>query len=140
MVCKTLTVLPRRCWAAGSEGGCALVLQQFEGGIENLTRVGVTLALHLLHPLVPDRLARELGPARKLVGRNGVAVELVVSGFGSLDHALLGGVEEIPAPELCSRQAADAHDRAAHVLGQRLPLLLVGAQREIRHIDRKSVV
>src|SRR5215813_5312135 len=79
MACKTLTVLPRRCWAAGSEGGCALVLQQFEGGIENLTRVGVTLALHLLHPLVPDRLARELGPARKLVGRNGVAVELVVS-------------------------------------------------------------
>src|SRR5262249_61610003 len=99
MACKTLTVLPRRCWATGSERGCALVLQRFEGGIENLTRVGVTLALHLLPPLVPDRLARELGPAHELVGRNGVAVELVVSGFGSLDHALLRGVEEIPAPE-----------------------------------------
>src|SRR5262245_56146499 len=128
MVCKTLTVLPRRCWAAGSEGGCALVLQQFEGGIENLTRVGVTLALPLLHPLVPDRLARKLGPARKLVGRNGVAVELVISGFGALDHALLRGVEEIPAPELCSGQAADAHDRAAHLLRQALPFLLVGAK------------
>src|SRR5262245_66545745 len=139
MARRTLTVLPRRCWVAREEG-CALVLQQFEGGVEDLTRVGVTLALHLLHPLVPDRLARELGPARKLVGRNGVAVELVVSGFGSLDHALLGGVEEILAPELCSRQTADASDRGAHVLGQRLPLLLVGAEREIRHIDRKSVV
>src|SRR5262245_62869172 len=117
MVCKTLTVLPRRCWAAGSEGGCALVLQQFEGGIENLTRVGVTLALHLLHPLVPDRLARELGPARKLVGRNGVAVELVASGFGSLEHALLGCVEGTLGPELCSRQTADAPDHHRHGLG-----------------------
>src|SRR6516165_5694098 len=140
MACKTLTVLPRRCWAAGSERGCALVLQQFEGGIENLTRVGVTLALHLLHPLVPDRLARELGPARKLVGRDLITVELVVSGLGSLDRALLGGIEEIPAPELCSRQTADDHDRAAHVLGQRLPLLLIGAQREIRHIERSDGV
>src|SRR5262245_27245536 len=140
MACKAITVLPRRCWAAGSEGGCALVLQQFEGGIENLTRVGVTLALHLLHPLVPDRLARELCPARKLVGRNGVAVELVVSRFGSLDHALLGGVKKIPAPELCSRQTADAHDRVVHVLGQRLPLLLIGAEREIRHVERSDGV
>src|SRR5215510_12251595 len=140
MACKTLTVLPRRCWAAGSEKGCALVLQQFEGGVEDLARIGVTLALHLLHPLVPDRLARELGPACKLVGRNGVAAKLVVSGFGSLDHALLRGVEEIPAPELCSRQTADAHDRAAHVLGQRLPLLLIGAEREIRHVERRDGV
>src|SRR5262245_41931825 len=139
MACKAITVLPRRCWAGGSEKGCALVLQQFEGGVENLTRVGVTLALHLLHPLVPDRLARELGPARKLVGRNGIAVELVVSGFGSLDHALLGGVEEIPAPELCSRQTADAHDRVAHVLGQRLPLLLIGGAKEVRVYARRII-
>src|SRR5262245_64246465 len=74
MACKTLTVLPRRCWAAGSEGGCALVLQQFEGGIENLTRVGVTLALHILHPLVPDRLARALDTERRIVERIGVTV------------------------------------------------------------------
>ena len=121
-------MLPRRCWAASEEGCAPLVFEQFEGGVEDLTRVGVTLALHLLHPLVPNRLARELGPARKLVGRNGVAVELVVSGFSSLDHALLRGIEEIPAPEFCSRQTADAHDRAAHVLGQRLPLLLIGAK------------
>src|SRR5262245_1224979 len=131
MACKTLTVLPRRCWAASSERGCALVLQQFEGGIENLARVGVTLPLHLLHPLVPDRLARELGPARKLVGRNGVAVELVVSGLGSLDHALLGGVEKIPAPEICSRQHADAHYRRAQGLGQGPPLFFIAAQRAV---------
>src|SRR5215831_13278358 len=116
MACKTLTVLPRCCWAAGSEKDCALVLQQFEGGVENFARVGVTLALHLLHPFIPDRLAREFGPARKLIGRNHVAVELIVSGFSSLDRALLGGVEEIPAPEFCSRQPADGHDRAAHLL------------------------
>src|SRR6516164_7137291 len=140
MACKTLTVLPRRCWAAGSERGCALVLQQFEGGIENLTRVGVTLALHLLHPLVPDRLARELGPARKLVGRDHITVELVVSGLGSLDRALLGGVQEIPAPEFCSRPRADAHDRAAHLLRHALPSLLAGAEREIRHIERSDGV
>jgi hypothetical protein len=41
---------------------------------------------------------------------------------------LLGGVEEIPAPEFCSRQPADAHDRAAHLLRQALPFLLVGAK------------
>src|SRR5260370_2861443 len=109
MACRTVTVLPRRCWAASEEGCAPLVFEQFEGGVEDLTRVGVTLALHLLHPLVPNRLARELGPARKLVGRNGVAVELVVSGFSSLDHALLRGIEEIPA---------------------RLPLLLIGAKAE----------
>src|SRR6516162_11890065 len=97
MECRTVTELPRRCWAAGSEKGCALVLEQVEGSVEDLARVGVTLALHLLHPFVPDRLARKLGPARKLLGRNGVAVELVVSGFGALDHALLRRVEEIPA-------------------------------------------
>src|SRR6516225_10842011 len=138
MECRTVTELPRRCWAAGSEKGCALVLEQVEGSVEDLARVGVTLALHLLHPLVPDRLARKLGPARKLVGRNGVAVELVISGFGALDHALLRGVEEIPAPELCSGQAADAHDRAAHLLRQALPFLLVGAEREIRHVERRD--
>src|SRR6516225_181481 len=116
MECRTVTELPRRYWAAGSAKGCALVLEQFKGGVEDLARVGVTLALHLLHPFVPDRLARKLGPARKLLGRNGVAVELVVSGFSALDHALLRRVEEIPAPELCTRQAADAHDRAADLL------------------------
>src|SRR5258707_5477947 len=120
MARRTVTVLPRCCWAA-SEEGCALVFEQFEGGVEDLARIGVTLALHLLHPLVPDRLAREFGPARKLVGRDGVAVELVGSGFSSLDHALLRGVEEIPAPEFCSRQTADAHDAGTHVLGQQLP-------------------
>src|SRR6516165_4963519 len=128
MECRTVTELPRRYWAAGSAKGCALVLEQFKGGVEDLARVGVALALHLLHPFVPDRLARELGPARKLVGRDHITVELVVSGFGSLDHALLRGVEEIPAPEFCSRQTADGHDRAAHLLRQRLPLLLVGAK------------
>src|SRR5262245_27287504 len=141
MACRTVTVLPRRCRAGGSEKGCTLVLQQFEGGVEDLARVGVTLSLHLLHPLVPDRLARELGPARKLVGRNGVAVELVVSGFGSLDHALLSGVEKIPAPELCSRQTADAHDRGAHVLGQRLPSLLTAIfayWRRARNTPRRT--
>src|SRR2546428_10685692 len=130
MECRIVTELPRRCLAAGSEKGCALVLEQVEGRVEDLARVGVTLALHLLHPLVPDRLARELGPARKLVGWNHVADKLVGSGFGAFDRALLGGVEEIPAPELCSGQTADAHDRAAHLLRQALPFLLVGAQRE----------
>src|SRR5258708_9393322 len=136
MARRTVAVLPRRCWAASEEGCAPLVFEQFEGGVEDLARIGVTLALHLLHPLVPDRLAREFGPARKLVGRDHITVELVVSGFGSLDHALLRGIEEIPGPEFCSRQTADAHDRAAHVLGQRLPLLLIGAQREIRHVER----
>src|SRR5260370_41770414 len=135
MARRTVTVLPRCCWA-GSEEGCALVFEQFEGGVEDLARIAVTLALHLLHPLAPERLARELGPARKLVGRDHITVELVVSGFGSLDHALLRGIEEIPGPEFCSRQTADGHDRAAHVLGQRLPLLLIGAQREIRRVER----
>src|SRR2546430_16494877 len=120
MECRIVTELPRRCLAAGSEKGCALVLEQVEGRVEDLARIAVTLALHLLHPLVPDRLARELGPARKLVVRDSVAVELAVSGFRSLDHALLLGVEEIPAPEFCSRQTPDAHDRPAHGLGPRL--------------------
>src|SRR5512132_3881584 len=74
-----------------------LVLKQIEGRVEDLARVGVTLALHLLHPLVPDRLAGNLGPAGQLVGRNLVAIELVISRLGALDHALLGGIEEIAA-------------------------------------------
>src|SRR5262249_2443306 len=94
MKCRIVTELPRRCRAAGRAKGCALVLEQVEGSVEDLARVGVTLALHLLHPFVPDWLARKLGPARKLVGRNGVAVELVISGFGAFDHALLRGVED----------------------------------------------
>src|SRR5207244_5334810 len=55
-----------------------LILQQLERCVEDLAGVGVALAFHLLYPLAPDRLAGEFGPARQLVGRNGVAIELVV--------------------------------------------------------------
>src|SRR5262249_8661863 len=110
----------------------ALVLKQLQGGVEDLPRVGVALTLHLLHPFVPEWLSGKFGPARELGRWNDVAVDLVISRFGTLDHAFLGSVEEITPPELRSGNTADAHNGAAHFLGQRLPFSLVGAQREIR--------
>src|SRR5712692_8232317 len=78
----------------------SLVLQQIDRGVEDLARLLVALALHLLHPFIPQRLAGELLPAGELIGRNPIAIELVVAGLDLFEHALLGGVEEILAPEL----------------------------------------
>src|SRR5437667_11544715 len=89
----------------------ALILQQLDRGVEDLAGIGVALAFHLLHPLVPDRLAGDLGPARQLIGWHSVAVEVVVAGLCLLDPAFFRGIEQVLAPELRARQPAYVHDR-----------------------------
>src|SRR5215470_16409148 len=85
----------------------ALVLQHLDRAVEDVAGLLVALALHLLDPLVPQRLAGHFAPALHLLGRNHVAVDLVIPGLGALERALLGAVEEVLAPELRAGKAAD---------------------------------
>src|SRR5712671_3849287 len=75
------------------------VLQQLERGVEDVAGFLVALGLHPLHPFFPDRLAGELAPAGELVRRDRVTLDAVIAGLDLLEHALLGGVEEVLAPE-----------------------------------------
>src|SRR5262245_24906152 len=99
----------------GMTAEVALVLEHRDRGVEDVAGLLVALTLHLLHPFVPERLARDLAPALHLVSRYFVAVDLVVAGLGAFERALLGGVEEVLAPEARADDAADAHDLVAHV-------------------------
>src|SRR3982074_1833872 len=73
----------------------ASILQKLERRIEDVTGFLVALGLHPLHPFLPDRLAGELAPAGELVRGNHVTLDAVIAGLDLLEHALLGGVEEV---------------------------------------------
>src|ERR1700716_1480261 len=96
------------------------ILQKIERGVEDVAGFLVAPGLHPLHPFFPDWLAGELAPTGELIRRDRVTLDAVVAGLDLLEHALLGGVEEILAPEFRARETADAHDLVAHVLGQAL--------------------
>src|SRR6478672_12422811 len=104
-----------------------LLLGSLERRLEDVAGLLVALALHLLHPLLPERLAGNLVPAGGFRRRHVIAIELIIARLDPLHDAAFGAVEEVLAPELGAFKPALAHEDVAHILGEALNLLPVGA-------------